>query len=70
MDDGVHTAGEKARCHLESYLETVGEHPIKRKSKVFVNLCAKLPIFIRAGELIMGRPTSYNRGAYPNHSLV
>lgn len=68
LDDGVHVAGERAKYHLESYQNTEGQHPAKRRAKAFANLCALMPIVIREGELIVGKPTPYNRGAYPNHS--
>ena len=30
-EDGVHIAGERAKYHLESYLETEGKHPAIRR---------------------------------------
>jgi pyruvate formate-lyase/glycerol dehydratase family glycyl radical enzyme len=69
-DQGVHIAGERAKYHLESYLETEGQHPAIRRAKAEANLFAKVPIFIRDGELIVGKPTPFNRGAYANHSMA
>ncbi len=68
-EDGVHIAGERARYWLESYKETEGEHPAIRKAKAEANLMAKMPIVIREGELIVGKPTPHNRGAYPGHTF-
>ncbi len=67
-EEGVHIAGERARYWLSSYKETEGEHPAIRKAKAEVNHMAKMPIIIRYGELIVGKPTPYNRGAYPGHT--
>ncbi|MFC1924366.1 pyruvate formate lyase family protein [Chloroflexota bacterium] len=68
-EEGVHVAGERAKYWLESYLETEGEHPAKRRAKAEANLFAKVPVVIRDGELIVGKPTPYNRGAYPGHTF-
>ncbi|MFC2018289.1 pyruvate formate lyase family protein [Chloroflexota bacterium] len=68
-DEGVNIASERAKYFLESFLETEGEHPAKRQAKAMANLFKKVPIVIRDGELIVGKPTPYNRGAYPNHSM-
>jgi len=67
-EEGVHIAGERAKFHLEAYLESEGRHPAIRRAMAEANLFAKMPIVIREGELIVGKPTPYNRGAYPNHS--
>jgi len=68
-EDGVYIAGERARYYLESYKETEGEHPAIRMAKAQALLFEKVPITIREGELIVGKPTPYNRGAYPGHTF-
>jgi len=58
-EDGVYIAGERARYYLESYKETEGEHPAIRMAKAQALLFEKVPITIREGELIVGKPTPY-----------
>jgi len=67
-EEGVHIAGERAKYFLESYRETEGEHPAIRMAKAEALLFEKMPIAIRDGELIVGKPTPYNRGAFPGHT--
>ncbi len=69
-ESGVHIAGERSKYHLESYKETEGKHPAIRRAKAEALLFEKVPIVIREGELIVGKPTPHNRGAFANHSMA
>ncbi|MFN8543395.1 MAG: pyruvate formate lyase family protein [Candidatus Binatia bacterium] len=62
--------GERARFMMESYLETEGQHPAKRRAKAFANVLAKMTITIREDELLVGSPTRFLRGALPNVELA
>ena len=62
--------GERARLMMESYLETEGEHPAKRRAKAFANVLARMTIVIREDELLVGAPTRFLRGALPNVELA
>jgi formate C-acetyltransferase len=47
---------DRARLITESFRETDGQPWASRQAKAFAHLCDKLPIFIKAGELIVGDP--------------
>ena len=61
---------KRSKYHLASYLETEGKHPAIRRAKAEALLFEKVPIVIREGELIVGKPTPHNRGAFANHSMA
>jgi formate C-acetyltransferase len=63
-------AGDRAQLMLESYRETEGEHPVKRRAKAFRKVLEKIPIAIRDDELLVGAVTHFLRGANPNVELA
>ncbi len=65
VDAGTTIAGDRARWHLDSYLQTEGEPQVIRRAKAFANVLKNMPIVIRDGELIVGSATPYIRGAHP-----
>ncbi|MBI4518131.1 MAG: hypothetical protein HY699_20200 [Deltaproteobacteria bacterium] len=62
--------GERAWLMLESYKQTDGEHPSKRRAKAFANVLLNMTIAIRDNELLVGGSTRYLRGALPNVELA
>lgn len=58
-------ASDRAWYGVESLKLTEGEHPCKRRAKAFANILAKMPIFIRDDELLVGQSTPFIRGAHP-----
>jgi len=62
--------GERAWFMLQSYKQTDGEHPAKRRAKAFANVLHKLTIAIRDDELLVGGSTRFLRGALPNVELA
>ena len=65
------TCFERARIVTESYKETEGQHSALRRAKVVYDVFAKMPIFIREGELVVGqRAASLGaRSVYPEFNL-
>ena len=53
---------ERLRYYTESYKKTEGEYPIARQSKAFANALNNMSIRILDGELIVGFPSSKDRG--------
>ena len=49
---------DRARLITESFKQTDGQPWPLRQAKAFAHLCEKLPIFIKAGELIVGDPNT------------
>ena len=49
---------DRARFITESFRQTDGQPWATRQAKASAHLCEKLPIFIKAGELIVGDPNS------------
>ncbi len=49
---------DRARLVTESFQQTDGQPWATRQAKAFAHLCEKLPLFIKAGELIVGDPNS------------
>ena len=49
---------DRARFITESFKQTDGQPWAIRQAKAFAHLCEKLPLFIKAGELIVGDPNS------------
>ncbi len=49
---------DRARLITESFRQTNGQPWPLRQAKAFAHLCEKLPIFIKAGELIVGDPNT------------
>ena len=62
--------GERAWLMLESYRQTDGEHPAKRRAKAFANVLRNMTIAIRDDELLVGGSTRFLRGALPNVELA
>ena len=65
IDAGTTIAGDRARWHLDSYLQTEGEPQVIRRAKAFANVLKNMPLVIRDGELIVGSSTPHVRGAHP-----
>ena len=61
---------DRARLITESFRQTDGQPWVTRHAKAFAHLCEKLPLFIKAGELIVGDPNRRARQAagYPEIS--
>ncbi len=57
--------GQRARYWMESYLQTEGEHPAKRRAKAYRNALENIGIVIRDDELIVAAATRFLRGANP-----
>ncbi len=66
LDARSQICADRAELVTESYKLTEGEHPCKRRAKAMANVLAKMPIAIREGELIVGAPTPFVRGAHPH----
>jgi len=49
---------DRARLVTESYKKTDAEPWVIRAAKAFENVCEKVPIFIKEGELVVGDPNS------------
>lgn len=62
---------DRAVILTESYRQTEGEPTIIRRSKAFQEICRKLPITIRPGELIVGSNSKTARGCqvFPEYSF-
>ncbi len=54
---------DRARLITESFRQTDGQPWALRQARAFAHLCDKLPIFIKAGELIVGDPNGAHRQA-------
>ncbi len=65
LDPASRVASDRAWYVLESYRQTTGEHPVRRRARAMANVLEKMPIAIREGELIAGAPTPFVRGAHP-----
>ncbi len=70
LDATSQVAGDRAWLMLESYKQTDGEHPAKRRAKAFRHVLENMPIVIRDDELLVGAPTPFVRGAHPNVELA
>lgn len=62
---------DRAVILTESYRQTEGEPVIIRRAKAFQQICRKLPITIRPGELIVGSNSKTARGCqvFPEYSF-
>ena len=60
-----HFDSERSRFATESWKESEGEPIDIRRAKLFKKIMEKIPVVIKAGELIVGSQTKYIRGAGP-----
>jgi pyruvate formate-lyase/glycerol dehydratase family glycyl radical enzyme len=62
---------ERARIVTRSYQETEGQHPALRRGQAVCAVFEEMPIFIRAGELLVGQRASVLGGCavYPEYHL-
>jgi pyruvate formate-lyase/glycerol dehydratase family glycyl radical enzyme len=62
---------QRARIVTESYRENEGEHSALRRARALYDVFAKMPIFIREGELLVGQRASVlgGRSVYPEFNL-
>ncbi len=59
-------ASERVTLAMEAWKETEGELPEQRDAKKLKRVLAGIPVVIHPGELLVGSPTKYFRGASPN----
>jgi len=56
---------DRAHWVTETFRRTEGESRVRRRAKAFASVFANMPIAIRDGELVVGAPTPFVRGAHP-----
>jgi hypothetical protein len=66
LDAQSAVCADRAWFMMESFKGTEGEHPAIRRAKALRNVFERMPIAIREGQLLVGAPTPFIRGAHPN----